>query len=426
MTTLTTQNGSVNNLFYTPNLYKLSESKVRDQSLLNIITPYGKITEKESKLLAQLRNLWIIKGAHEFDCTREFLANYIECHPQYITDILKKYAPLFYRRYTYTGRGENRRVHLHININIMEWCRVFGTSIYGTLKGSLLAFLKEKVAPIFEVLRQVFPLHKKPLEEEKEEEKTITRFACAHLVISKNNFFDNTNAQQETISSQNSVTEAFRSFLPNPGEEPEHPKKEAVDPITPQTSPMLTKRPDGDYISFDRTVTECPSSWIEIALERGMHEHWIANEFQTMRDYYIKLGKRLKGKHCNWNRVWSNWIDNALNYNYSKKKPIPGVPLTHTSFNAKAEEFFREISPVDPKLKEVTQRLKKGMGDDYFKSWIVDANVVFKPNNDIYKDDVDYIAEYPKDKVYAYNKMNRDPDYQDLFKRLRLVPYLCR
>ena len=66
------------------------------------------------------------------------------------------------------------------------------------------------------------------------------------------------------------------------------------------------------------------------------------------------------------------------------------------------------------------------MGDDYFKSWIVDANVVFKPNNDIYKDDVDYIAEYPKDKVYAYNKMNRDPDYQDLFKRLRLVPYLCR
>ena len=136
--------------------------KYRNLSLLNLKTTVGCVSARESILITQIFYKWVKSGGKEFFSSRSDLAEYVGCHPQYITDMLKKYDQLFYRRYVHTGWGENRRTHMHIDVNILECCILFGKHIYTLVSGRLLNFLKKKTECIFSALAQVFHLPKKP------------------------------------------------------------------------------------------------------------------------------------------------------------------------------------------------------------------------------------------------------------------------
>ena len=96
------------------------------------------------------------------------------------------------------------------------------------------------------------------------------------------------------------------------------------------TSLSVNEKSDDNRTYFDRNMITCPDEYRRIALDMGIKEHYIEDEFYDFREYWTGLGRVKAAKKLDWVRTWRNRIDAVINnwrFAYKRQGVQVGVPI---------------------------------------------------------------------------------------------------
>lgn len=284
---------------------------------------------KEYELLQRLIDLSCHKNGSSFQVTNGYLADKLDRSVSTITRAYRTLKALKFITISVKIESDGSTVKKHnsITVNYGIIYDYFGDLIFKDRMPRMIKFILKMIDKI----------------------KSQYRAFCS---------IDKPSSKEEDIhkSKGNLMSEECLEEDAPPKNEP--PKfSEIIDPDDPRNKTY-----------FDRSQT-CDERHIQIALEAGMKEGAIYEEFANHRAYWIGLGHIKTAKKTDWHRTWRNWVLKAINDSYLKRnKDVDPYSANMVSVNPKPTPNVIVASES-----AISDRLRAALPSGVYESYIIEG-----------------------------------------------------